>query len=256
MNRLSRSQFWLTRAFTATFGICSIAWAISSLSAYQAEASFVNPARGILSGESYSIERLNVLKRQLDVIPAKLLRSSALNDVAVIRLRLVEGELATGSHQIAAPSLANLEAAATAALAQSPRNSFLWLIEYWIRDLRGGATAGDLQFLRMSYLSGPNEAWIALRRNPIALSVFSSLPPEIANRVLSEFEGLVRSNFYQEASNIIAGPGWAVHEKLLSRLVQIKEADRRAFAKVLASKNLEGAVVPGIEADERHSRSF
>lgn len=255
MSRQFRS--WLARSITATFGICSIVWAISSIPVYRAEAAFANSAQHILLGENFNTEQLNRLRHQLDTTPASSLRSLALNNVAIIRLRLAENDLAAGNRQLAASGLEeDLETAVTAALAGTPTNSFLWLTAYWLQNLRAGTPDGGLKFLRMSYLSGPNEAWIAVKRNPLALSIFPSLPDEIAGHVLAEFTGLVRSGFYLDAASILAGSGPAVREKLLSRLVDLQEADRRAFAKVLESKNLDGAIVPGVEGQGRPSRPF
>lgn len=245
---------WLARSVIATFGICSIIWAISSLPVYRAEAAFASSAQHILLGEKFNTEQLSRLRHQLDTTPASSLRSLALNNVAIIRLRLAENDLAAGNRQLAASDLEDLQTAMTAALAGSPTSSFLWLTAYWLQNLRPGSPNGGLNFLRMSYLSGPNEGWIAAKRNPLALSIFPSLPDEIAEQVLAEFIGLVRSGLYLDAASILAGSGGGVREKLLSRLVELQEADRRAFAKVLQAKNLDGVSVPG--ADERPSRRF
>lgn len=255
MKPLPKPQFWFARFFTSVVGICSIAWAISVLPAYRAEINLADSAHRILSGASYNVEQLNALRRKLDAIQVNTLRSTALNDAEVIRLKLAEAESARGGPQFNS-DLANLQTVVAAAIAGSPSNSFLWLTEYLLQNQRGDATDNGLKFLRMSYLLGPNESWIAIRRNPIALRAFSSLPPEMADQALSEFAGLIRSDFYQEASDILAGPGWAIHEKLLGRLVQVGKVYRSIFARVLASKNLEGAVVPGVELNERRSRPF
>ena len=130
----------------------------------------------------------------------------------------------------------------------------MWLTDFWLKRLRGESVDRDLNLLRMSYWSGPNEGWIAVRRNPLALGVFPSLPGDLAEQALSEFVGLVRSGLYADASNILAGPGWAIHEQLLSRLVQVEEADRREFARAIASKDVGEVTVPGLE--ERPSRPF
>jgi hypothetical protein len=248
------SRFGSARILTAACGICSIAWAISSLSTYRTEGLLASYAQHILSGESFSAQESSGLRDQLDTTRASSLRSLALANVAVVRLRLAESELKSGKPQIVGSDLAVLEMAVTAALAGSPTNSFLWLTEYWLQRNRAGTPEGNLKYLRISYLSGPNEGWIAVKRNPLAMSAFSSLPPELVEQVLSEFVGLVRSRLFLDASNILAGPGWAVREKLLHRLVQVKEADRRAFAKVLESRNLDGALVPGM--GEPSSRPF
>jgi hypothetical protein len=62
-----------------------------------------------------------------------------------------------------------------------------------------------------------------------------------------EFAGLVRSGFYEEASEILIGPGWNLRETLLQRLADVPEAARRDFAKNLSEKGVENAIVPGIE---------
>jgi hypothetical protein len=245
---------WTTRILTAMFGICSIAWAICAIPVYRAEAAFATAAQHILSGDKYSPEQMNMLKLRLDAAPASSLRPSALGDIATIRLRIAETGLTSGNVQLAGAGFNDLETAVTAALAESPTNSFLWLTKYWLENTRGGNPTADLKFLRMSYELGPNEGWIAVRRSPLALSAFLSLPDGLAARVLTEFVGLVRSGLYFDAANILAGAGWPVHDKLLASLVKVDEGGRRRFAKALESKDLDGVVVPGVE--ERPSRPF
>jgi hypothetical protein len=243
------------RGFTAIFGICAIAWAIDVILIYRAEASLAGAAQGILSGDKFSSAQLNAMKRQLEAAPAKPLQASAQSSAAIIRLLLLQDELKAGNRQpTALPGMADLQTAVSAALAQSPTNSFMWLTDFWLGRLRGDTAGTDLNFLRMSYWSGPNEAWIAVRRNPLVLSVFPSLPSDLTDQALSEFARLVRSGLYTDASNILAGPGWAVREQLLSRLAEVDEVDRRGFARALRSKDLDGVTVPGV--DERPSRPF
>jgi hypothetical protein len=247
------SSVW--RSFIAMFGVCAIAWAIDVILVYRTDAPLAGAVQRILSGDKFNAAQLSAMKSQLDAAPAaRPLRPSALSDAAVIRLLLLEDELKAGNRQPSAPDLIELQMYVSAALAQSPTNSFMWLTDLWLERLRGELADGDLNLLRMSYWSGPNEAWIAIRRNPLALSLFPSLPNELAEQAMSEFVGLVRSGFYLEASDILTGPGWAVHEKLLSRLVQLDEADRRRFARILVSRDLDGVTVPGV--DEPPSRPF
>jgi hypothetical protein len=245
----------LTRVLTAIFGILSIAWAISSLLVYRAEAAFTTSAEDILRGEKFNTEQLNQLKLQLDATPLSSIRPSAWRAIGVIRLRLMEESLMSGKPQPSAADLDDFQKAVNAALAGNPASSLLWLMEYRLQDLPGGNPDRALKFLRMSYLSGPNEGWIAVRRNSIALRVFPLLPPELAEQVLAEFRGLVQSGFYLDAANILAGPGWAFHEKLLNGLAQIDKGSRYRFAKTLESKDLDDATVPGV-VDERPSRPF
>lgn len=231
-----------TRVLVAVCGILSIGWAISSLLVYRAEGTLATAANDVLQGEKFSQEQLSQLRHTLDATPFSSIRPSVLRDVAIIRLRLVE--------ESTAPSTADIddfEKALTAAVAGNPNSSLLWLMEYRLEGLRNGDSDRALKFLGMSYLSGPNEGWIAVRREPIALHDFARLPPELAQLVVAEFSRLVQSGFYMVAANIVAGPGWAIHERLLGELAPVWEPVRRAFAKVLDSKDLDGATVPGID---------
>lgn len=247
--------FGILRGLTAGFGICSIVWAAFSLVVDRAHAPFGGAADSILRGESFDSERLNKLRKILDTAPADLLGPAALDDVAVIRLRFLEVKANEGTIQAESPDLADFKTAVLAALSENPNNSFLWLADYWASRVTGDAAGRGFNALRMSYQTGPNEAWIAHRRNRIALKDFHSLPPDLAEQAMSEFVRLVQSGLYHEAADILTGPGWPIHQQLLNRLAPLNETDRHAMARELAHKDLDGVSVPGIP-NERPSRPF
>lgn len=248
---------WLCvlRGLTAVFGICSIAWAFFFVTVNRGEGPLMGAAGDILRGETFGSAKLSELKQQLDTTTIGELRSATSDDVAVIRLRLLEMKLTEGAIQAGSPDLAELDAAFATALSRNPNNSFLWFADYWLARVRSDASNYAVRSLRMSYKTGPNEAWIAQRRNPVALADFSSLPGDLVEQAVSEFVRLVQSGLSQDAANILAGPGWPLHQQLLSRLAPLDEADRYAMARELAHKNLDGASVPGVP-DERPSRPF
>lgn len=251
---IAQSRFGAVRVLTAVVGICSIAWSIYSSTAYPAESLLRDSAERILSGEIFSPEQLNGLRRKLDAISKVSPGALALSNAVVLRSRLLESELKSRNSDLASSALVDLEAAVAAALAEVPTNSFLWLAYYWVHELRVDMLDDRVGYLRMSYWLAPNEAWVAIRRNPLALATFSSLPAELQERALSEFAGAVRSRLFVEAADILVGPGWPIHEKLLGRLAEIKESDRRNFAEELKSRGLDGAGVPGLE--NQPSRPF
>jgi hypothetical protein len=233
------------RIIVATVGGCSIAWAVFAYPTLRHETAFAAAAHRILSGEQYSASELSNLRSELDASSDLSFRPSALSDVAVVRLRLVEAALASG--QPPAVDLDRLQQSIDAALAHNPPLSFLWLTDYWLQQIRRGSAGADLGLLRMSYLTGPNEGWIAVKRSPLALGVFGSLPDELQSRVIAEFAGLVRSWLFQDAANILAGPGWPVRQRLLDGLAQLSEGHRRGFAGVLEAGDVEDVVIPGVE---------
>jgi hypothetical protein len=99
----------------------------------------------------------------------------------------------------------------------------------------------------MSYRLGPNEGWVALKRNPIAFANFDWLPSDLAEDGISEFVGLVRSQrFFDAAANILVGPAWRVRDQVLPRLAELSERDRKTFAQVLQSRGYDVSI-PGIQ---------
>jgi hypothetical protein len=240
-------QFRPTRILIAACGICAIAWSAYAIPVYRAEDVFANPALHILGGDQFTPEQLDALTRQIEAAPAASLRPTALSDIAIIRLRLAEVAVQSGNAPLAAVAFDKLKAAVAVALDRAPTNSFMWLTDYWSRSVRSGNPADGLKSLAMSYGEGPNEGWIAVRRNPLALSAFPSLPDQLADQALNEFARLVSSGFYGDAANTLAGAGWPIHDKLLARLTQVSEGARRRFAKALEAKDLDGVTVPGLE---------
>lgn len=250
-NGAEKFRLALTRIFTAVFGICSIAWAFSLLPIYREAATLASIARHVLSQDRYNSQQLNALNLELNAAPISSLPRSSLIDVAVIRLRLTEANVGKNTYDA---DVDRLQTSVTAALAANPTSSFLWLIEYWIQNIRDGSPRSALEFLRMSYILGPNEGWVMVRRSPRVLSVYAALPSDLEARAVHEFTRLIQSHLYGEAADILARAAWPIREKLMEQLVHVAESDRRWFAKELESKNLRTVVVPGV--NERHNQSF
>lgn len=245
---------WAARSVTVALGACSVAWAVYAFDIFRAEAAINGSAQSIRAGETYGAAHLDLLRKQLDTAGAKLSGAQALDDAAVIRLRLLETDPAAGQSERRASDRETLEAALRAALSATPTDSFLWLAEYWIQDPAVRASDRGQKLLRMSYLSGPNEAWIAVKRNPIALAAYSSLPSDMTEQVLTEFVRMVHSELYLQTADSIAASGPGLRKLLLGRTAELEEAYRRGLARALASKDVKDAVVPGI--DNRPARPF
>jgi hypothetical protein len=240
------------RSLIAILGVCAVAWAIDVAPIDRSDAQYTDIAERILCGEKFNAVQLDAIRHQLSATPVRPVQASALSGATVMRLLLLEDGMKADTRQASNAALVDFQTVVSATLSQSPTNAFVWLENFWLK--RRQAASADFDLLRMSYWSGPNEAWIALRRSPLALGIFQSLPSDLAEQTLSEFVGLVRSGLYADAANILAGPGWAIHEQLLSRVAEVDEANRRGFARALASKGLDGVTFPGVE--DRPSRPF
>jgi hypothetical protein len=242
MRDATKSSAKLARCFTGVAGIFGLAWACFSFPYFRAEAPLENTVR-----EIFSDDRFSVRKSAEAELNADRFRTSALNKVAAVRLSILEQKTKLNREQVAASDIADLRTILISSLEGAPTTSFIWLAYYWSGKLGGDAPNSSDGFLRMSYRLGPNEGWVAVRRNRLALGSYSSLPDDLAENAVSEFIRLVRSGFYLDAANTLIASSGILREKLLSRLAAVPEATRRQFASVLDNKSSERIVVPGMD---------
>jgi hypothetical protein len=177
-------------------------------------------------------------------------RPRALRSAAFVRLRLAEDAITAGRRQNIDDQLSSLQDSVRRSLACLPADAFLWTVLAWVEGAREGFRSDQLQYLRMSYLLGPNEGWIAVRRNRFALSIYEQLPADLADAATIEFAHMLDSWFYWETIGIFTGPGWPVRDKLLAHLKDVPQHQREAFAKALYTQGYDVAV-PGISPRDR-----
>ncbi|WP_143278735.1 hypothetical protein [Bradyrhizobium sp. Y36] len=176
---------------------------------------------------------------------ARLARAEAL-----IWLRIAERELERNGPEQMDRDEATARDKVISSLALNPTDSCLWLMLYSIEVLRNGFDPRAVGFLTQSYATGPLEGWVALRRNSVALAAFESLSEVMQTSVVSEFAGLVDSDFTDAAALNLIGVGWEWRGRLLSGLVNVDLIPREAFAKRVARDGVTISV-PGIQLDER-----
>jgi hypothetical protein len=241
----------LTRALTAGLGCFAIAWGVATLPGAWRDHVIAGVAQRILVGEPFRRDDLLPLVPKLDAIEAeRTCRPGALHSDAVIRLRIAESSLSSGDVDDLDQRLEGLDHALNRSLACSPSDPFLWLGLYWTRSTISGFNADDLKLLRMSYQLGPNEGWVMVKRNRLALAIFPSLPPDLAELALNEFAKLFEDRLVQVAADIFTGPGWPIRDKLLERIANAPQVQRQNFSDVLRARGVEVAV-PGIVQKNR-----
>ena len=113
----------------------------------------------------------------------------------------------------------------------------------WVNNVREGPKPEQLTFLRLSYRLGPNEGWIAVRRNRLLLAMFPGLPSDLADAAVSEFGRMVDSWLYWETIAIFTGPGWPIRDRLLASLRDVGERQREAFAIQLYAEGYDVTVI-------------
>jgi hypothetical protein len=243
----------LARSFVIVVGCLAVWWGIVEFPVFWQESSIEHIADRIVAGAPF---KAAILARQVPIINSiersVYCRPSALRSAAIIQLRMFEVATSTNDRDHIDEQLKSLGNVIRSSLSCSPADPFLWAVLFWMQNKSDGADPAYLKYLRMSYQLGPNEGWIARKRNPITLAIFSALPTDLAEVGVSEFVALVSSHLYSEAGDIITGPGRPIRDLLVARLKDIQEADRSVFANLLYDRGVDDISIPGIAQPPQH----
>jgi hypothetical protein len=245
----------LTRVSAAVLGLTATIWAASVCP------TIFNQIR--LTSISHSIAAGNVIDASFLATEAqaganasaafRFPHPKALSTLAFIRIHLLERSLRMASSREIDQEFVDAIAAIRASLDVSPTYPFLWFSLYWSTGVSTGFKPEHLRLLRLSYEFGPREGWIAVKRNRLALQFYPLLPPALAEAAVQEFVGLVGSGFFAESVDLMTGPGWPIHELLLSQLQTVPLTGREELAAVLRSRGYD-VTLPGVT--ERRQRSW
>lgn len=240
----------IARACLIGMGVFAVLWAAQIFPTVWRESVLETIASHIIEGQIYKPKDL------IDLIPtidnaerSPICRPASLRSAAVIRLRLAEEAIKAADRPNIDKTLDELNGSIRNSLKCAPADSFLWLVLYWAESTRNGFDPRYLNYLRQSYDLGPYEGWVVLRRSPFALTAFEQLPPDIAEKALAEFIGLVNSSFYHEAAEILIGPGWRLREKILPRLKDVALRHRIVFEHEVFKLGYD-VNVPGVDPAE------
>jgi hypothetical protein len=230
------------RASAMLVGLIGIAWGVSEFSALRQESTINKIADRILVGEVYKYEIL--LKQSSLVEPTQrpeLCRPLTVRSAAVIRLRLAE--ISDNAALGPAPVRTNLAVdAIRQSLACSPADPFFWLALYALEP------SAPLNYLTASYRLGPNEGWIALKRNPVAFANFDELPDDLRRIVVQEFVRIVEMDTIGDAVKILVGPAWDQRELILSQMDRVPLRQRQQLQAALTRAGYD-VLVPGTRFD-------
>jgi len=240
----------LVRGVLVSAGLCGVVWSLSSLPSFWVAGPADDVASRILVNDSFSPGSLTAADLQKNDFRASPQLPKFIRAKALIQVRRAEDEVKSANSNLMDRELVAAVASVRASLALNPADSFLWLMLYSIENDLEGFSPKNLRYLDQSYLTGPREGWIALRRNRFALAIFSLLRDPTKDFVVSEFAGMVRSDLTTEAAINLVTVGWTYRERLLASLADVDLISREALAKKLSQEGVK-VVVPGVEVDER-----
>jgi hypothetical protein len=239
----------ISRVVLISIGMFSVWWGMSTFPVFWRDARLDHTAGSVLDGEEFKPEILQTLLADADSAERAWARPEALRSAAIIRLGLAEQASLAENSKPLGPIIDQLGASIRRSLSAAPADPLLWLALFKLKRMKDDRNKEDFAYLRMSYLVGPHEGWVARRRNYIALENFPELPQDLADAAVTEFKDLVVSGYYDTAVKILVAPGWPIRDMLLRRLEDAPEEARRQFA---SSANALGydVPVPGVERPE------
>jgi hypothetical protein len=232
-------------------GIASAVWSVEVLPLFWNQSAIEHVATRVLSGNLFRAEVMADLAPSLEAIELEdSCRPSAMRSAAIIRLRLAEQALAEIDDNTVQGTLAAARGSIGRSLACNPDDPFLWMALYWVDNVWDGFKSKNLDFIRLSYQLGPNEGWIAIKRNRLSLVIFRSLPPDIAKMAIREFRLLLKSGFYSPSAVTLAALGTLERNILLSHLRDVPQRDRDTLSKTLYRLGYD-IPIPGTRAPDR-----
>ena len=235
-------------------GIFAVAWGGWSLPVFKAEASPQFVAAKILHGDSYKMPRLLLTERQAEAVAASypFCNPAALHSLTAIRLGIFKKTIGGSNPTLLKSSSDALGDAARQTLTCSPADSFVWLTLFWIDAARHGLTAENEKYLRMSFVSAPNEAWIALWRSHLTFVLFDRLPDDLAHVSIDDFVHLLQTRqVYWEMAKIFENTSNGSQRRIAERLQETGPVSRQAFVNVLREKGLTITIPDAVTTEPR-----
>jgi hypothetical protein len=88
--------------------------------------------------------------------------------------------------------------------------------------------------LAMSYATSPDEAWVAVRRIVVAIPVILAAPDGLRERVLAEFQALIRHGFIEMPALAYRNASTQVRSLLQGQVDKLSAAQQAEFRHALA----------------------
>ena len=249
----SKVNLLATRILIVALGCAGIIWGAATFPLFWQRSSIEQVALRIVNSEPYT--RQTLASQLTDVSAPKWMRSyctpAGVRAAAIVRIRMAELAMIDHDRLAIDDALLDAQDAIRRSLACGPADPFLWLGLFWITNARQGFDPRNLEYLRLSYETGPNEGWIAAIRSRIVLAMFAALPGDVKQMAIAEFLAFVKTGQMRIAADLLEGPGWQAHDILLDRTASLDQSSRTAFAKELYSRGYDNLSIPGVKQRSR-----
>jgi hypothetical protein len=221
------------RSLTCLVGCVGIAWGISNVVRGETFDAFLGLEARLLRLETVShtnaITSLNsAAARDLNACD-----DHAQHALMLLEIPLADAALRSGAVQEFDRRMDSLEARARRTLGCAPRDSFVWLLLFGLETEHGLLDEHAFNLLAMSYDTSPNEAWIAVRRIVVAIPVVSFAPEPIQQKILTEFQNLIRRGFVEMPARSYLNASARTRALLQSRVEELDPHRQKIFSDTL-----------------------
>ena len=151
----------------------------------------------------------------------------------LLEIPLADAALRSGAVQEFDQRVRSIEARAKRTLSCTPQDSLAWLVLFGLQNEHGLLDEHAFDLLAMSYDTSPNEAWIAVRRVVVAIPVVLSAPEPIRQKILAEFQNLIRSGFVEMPARSYLNASDPARALLQSRVEQLDPRSQKLFSDTL-----------------------
>lgn len=214
-------------------GCSGLVWGILTLPRSEAADDFRDIESRLLRFETFSP---TTLTRILEIQASR--NSSACDThsqraMLLMEIPLAEAALRSGASGEFDQRIQSLEARSRRVLSCTPRESFVWLLVFNLTVLHGLLNEHSFNLLAMSYETSPNEAWISIRRIAVAMPLVLVAPESLRERILSEFQQLIRHGFVDEAARSYLAASGAIRSLLQTQMEQLDLPRQKTFSDAL-----------------------
>lgn len=240
---------WFARIIVLCLALASLAWGCAMLPLFWRSRPIEATADLIVQGHQFSTSDIEAELRRMESYGTSP-KASVRRSLAMLKLRLVEDAFAQGDRLSIDRRFGELNRSVVELFEVDPADSFFWMIYYWSQVTTGGFTPATLKALEFSYDLGPNEGWIGIKRNRVALGVMSQLSERMKQRVVDEFAGMVAAGLIVDAAASINAASEPTRSRLLAGLGSAPIAERERLARYLGDTGTD-VEIPGVHLPEK-----
>jgi len=235
-NHRSSLRLLALRSVAAIVGGLGLAWGVSGLVRGGATDDFRDVETHLLRFNGLSEATETRVLASAAARETRACDSHAQRALLLMEIPLPEAALRAGVVSDFDQRTHSLETRAKQALSCAPRDAFVWLVMFGLEVGHGILDQHAFDLLAMSYETAPHEAWIAVRRILLATPILRSAPEPLQDRILTEFQDLIRDGYFDMPARAYRNASGAVRQLMQARIDQLEPQRQKSFADELQGR--------------------